>query len=436
MTALVPPSAPAAAEAGTAAGGHLDVPQGAALTIGAVLGTGVISLPALAANAAGPASLLAWVGLLLLSIPLASTFAALGSRYPDGGGVSTYARQAFGAPAATVVGWCFYFAIAIGAPTAAGFAGAYVADSLGGGRTTQLLASGAIIALVAAMNWCGLRVSGRVQLVIAGVLALLLLAATLVSLPHASRDNLTPFAPHGWLAVGTAAALLVWAFAGWEAVTSLSAEYRNPARDIARATGVAIAVIAVLYLGVAIATVTVLGEHTSKAPLSDLLVLGFGDAARPVTTVVAVLLSVGAMNAYFAGGARLGAALARDGSLPLWLARGGATGAVPRRSLGVVTLGAMTSLAVITVSGATLEAPLLIITGSFTLVYVVGTASALRLLPRGTWVHRGAALSFLATAALLVMTGAQLAGPALIAVGALIWTWSRRGRLPGAPAPA
>src|SRR4051794_17286721 len=422
MTSAAPPTQPADPQA--AAGGRLDVPQGAALTIGAVLGTGVISLPALAVHEAGPASLLAWAGLLLLSIPLATTFAALGARYPDGGGVSTYARRAFGARAATVVGWCFYFAIPIGAPTAAGFAGAYVADSAGGGRQTQLLATGGIIGLVAAMNWFGLRVSGRIQLVIAFVLGGLLLAATLVSLPHAELGNLTPFAPHGWLAVGSAAALLVWAFAGWEAVTSLSAEYRNPARDIGRATGIAIGVIAVLYLGVAVATVTVLGEHTSKAPLSDLLVLGFGDAARPVTTVVAVLLSVGAMNAYFAGGARLGAALARDGSLPIWLARGGTTGAVPRRSLGVVTLGGMASLAVITVSGATLEAPLLMITGSFTLVYVVGTASALRLLPRGTWVHRGAALSFLATAALLVMTGAQLAGPALIAVGALIWTWS------------
>jgi len=434
MTTLASPTTPA--DPSAAVGGQLDVPQGAALTIGAVLGTGVISLPALAANAAGPASLLSWLGLILLSIPLASTFAALGSRYPDGGGVSTYARQAFGASAATVVGWCFYFAIAIGAPTAAGFAGAYVADSLGGGRTTQLLASGGIIALVAAMNWFGLRVSGRVQLAIAGVLGALLVAATVVSLPHAHLGNLTPFAPHGWLAVGTAAALLVWAFAGWEAVTSLSGEYRNPSRDIGRATAIAIGVIAVLYLGVAVATVTVLGEETGKAPLSDLLVLGFGQSARPVTTVVAVLLSVGAMNAYFAGGARLGAALARDGSLPMWMARGGTTGAVPRRSLGVVTAGAMASLAVIAVSGVTLEAPLLMITGAFTLVYVVGTASALRLLPRGTWVHRGAALSFLATVALLFMTGAQMAGPALIGVGALVWTWSRRGRRPATPAPA
>ena len=78
------------------------------------------------------------------------------------------------------------------------------------------------------MNWFGLRVSGRVQLVIAGVLGLLLLAPPLVSLPHAELGNLTPFAPHGWLAVGTAAALLVWAFAGWEAVTSLSRRVPQP----------------------------------------------------------------------------------------------------------------------------------------------------------------------------------------------------------------
>ena len=77
--------------------GGLGVTQGAALTLGAVLGTGVISLPALAARAAGPASLVAWLALVLLSVPLATTFAALGARYPDGGGVSTYARRAFGA---------------------------------------------------------------------------------------------------------------------------------------------------------------------------------------------------------------------------------------------------------------------------------------------------------------------------------------------------
>jgi amino acid efflux transporter len=433
MTSVAAATVAADAES---ADGRLDVPTGAALTIGAVLGTGVISLPALAVQEAGPASLLAWAGLLLLSIPLATTFAALGARHPDGGGVSTYARRAFGAQAATVVGWCFYFAIPIGAPTAAGFGAAYVADALGGGRETQLVATAGLLLLVAAMNWLGLRVSGRVQLVIAGVLALLLAGATLVSLPHAELGNLTPFAPHGWLAVGSAAALLVWAFAGWEVVTSLSAEYRHPARDIGRATAVAIAVISVLYLGVAFATVAVLGDDPGNAPLSDLLVLGLGEAARPVITVVAVLLSLGALNAYFAGGARLGAALARDGSLPAWLAHGSTAGEVPRRSLSVIAAGAMTSLLVITLGELSLNAPLLMTTGAFTLVYAVGTASALRLLPRGTWARRGAGVGLVATLGLLALTGEHLLGPALIGAGALGWTAWRRGPRPVAPDPA
>jgi amino acid efflux transporter len=331
-----------------------------------------------------------------------------------------------------VIGWCFYFAIPVGAPAAAGFAGAYVADSAGGGRQTQLLTAGALIAVVAVMNWFGIRISGRAQLVIAGTLALLLLVATLVSLPHADADNLTPFAPHGWMAVGSAAVLLIWAFAGWEIVTSLSADYRDPARDITRATAIALVVMAVLYLGIAFATVAVLGPTTGKAPLSDLLVLGFGEPAREVTTVVAVLLSVGAMNAYFAGSARLGAALGRDGSLPLWCARGSTAGEVPRRSLGVVTVLSLATLAAIAVADVPIERTMLLVTGAFSLVYVVGTAAAIRLLPRGTWVWRGAVVAFVATLGLLALTRQYLLAQLVVAVASMLWMWHRSSQARGA----
>src|ERR1700761_9374267 len=135
--------------------GSLSVMQGAALYVGAGLGTGVIALPALAAKAAGPASLIAWLGLVLLSVPLAATFAALGARYPDAGGVSTYARRAFGPRAAAVVGWCFYASAPVGAPAAALFAGSYVAAATGGGRVTEMVTAVAILAVVAVTNLFG-----------------------------------------------------------------------------------------------------------------------------------------------------------------------------------------------------------------------------------------------------------------------------------------
>src|SRR5689334_8936479 len=198
----------------------LSVAQGTALCVGAVLGTGVISMPALAAEVAGPASLVAWIALIVLSAPLALTFAALGARHPDGGGVSTYVRLAFGPRLGAAVGWCFFFAVPLGAPAATAFAGGYVADVVGGGRTTVLLVFLAIVGTVFVMNWFGLRVTGRVQLVLTGVLAALLLITVVAALPHVRWGNLTPFAPHGWSAIGPAAAVLVWGFAGWEAVSS------------------------------------------------------------------------------------------------------------------------------------------------------------------------------------------------------------------------
>ncbi len=371
---------------------------------------------------------MAWLALIVLSVPLAATFAALGARHPDGGGVATYARLAFNQHVATMVGWAFYLTIGVGAPVAAGFGGAYVADAFSGGQSMSLAATAAIIVLVTAMNWFGIKVSGGVQLAIAGAIAVLLAVAVVVALPHAELARLTPFAPHGWGSVGTAAAMLVWAFAGWEILSSLSADYRDPARDIRRATVIALVVVTVLYLGIAFATVAALESTSGAAPLADLLVLGFGEPARPVTAVVAVLLTIGAINAYFAGGSRLGASLAREGGLPRVLAAPASE--IPRRSLLAICAVALGTLAVTWVAGASTDAALLMASGTFSLLYVVGAAAALRLLPRGGRSWWAAVCSLVAALILLGLTGAHLLGPLVCGGAGLAWSlvMSRRDR--------
>ena len=409
--------------------GTLTVAQGTALTVGAVLGTGVLSMPALAAAVAGPASLLAWLALVVLSVPLALTFAAMGARHPDAGGVSTYVRLAFGPRTAAAVGWCFYFAVPLGAPPAAAFAGGYVADVLGGGRRTVLATFVAVMAIVFVMNWFGLRVSGRAQLFLAGTLAVLLLVTVVAALPYARPANLTPFAPHGWAAVGSAAAVLVRGFAGWEAVSSLSADYRHPRRDVPRATIVAIAVVGVLYLAIAATSVLVLGPAagSSRAPLADLLAVGVGGPVRPLIAVVAVLLTIGAVNAYLAGASRLGAALARDGALPKRLV------GTPRRSLTFVTVGGLASVLL----PLDLHTSMLLVTGCFTLVYVLGTGAALRLLPPG-WARRAAAVAFAGVLGLLVLTGPPALWSLAVAAGAAVYqaVAARRSSSPKRSSPS
>ena len=307
-----------------------------ALYVGAVLGPGVLILPALAAEAAGPASVLAWVGLLALSAPLAITFAALGVRQPEAGGTAAYAREAFGPRAGGVTGWWFLAGVVLGAPAVALIGGFYVAELLGAGREAAVAAAAAMMAAVMATNAVGLRTSARLQLGLAGLLAALLLVAVVTALPQSRAEHWAPFAPHGAAAIGTAASLLMLSFIGWEAVSHLAGELRDPARQLPRAIFAALGVVVVLYLGLAVATVGVLGTAApSQVPLADLMAAGLGAPGRTATAALAVLLTMGAMNAYVAAAVKLAGALADEGSAPAALAR-------PGRALALIaTAGAV-----------------------------------------------------------------------------------------------
>src|SRR5438045_5652347 len=111
----------------------LTVPRGAALYVGALVGPGLLLVPALAAQAAGPASIVAWAGLLVLSAPLALTFAALGVRRPVAAGVSAYVRDGLGNTAGALTGVWFLAAGVFGGPAVALIGGYYVADLTGSG---------------------------------------------------------------------------------------------------------------------------------------------------------------------------------------------------------------------------------------------------------------------------------------------------------------
>ena len=403
---------------------RLGLAQGTAIYVGAILGAGLLALPALAAEVAGPASVLAWGLLLLLCVPVAGTFAALGSRYPDGGGIATFVYKAFGRRASAVVGYWFYFAWPVGGPATAYVGGLYIADALGGGQRTAVIATAVLLAAAFATNALGLRVSARIQLVLVGLLAALLLVACLAALRDANSDNLHPFTPHGYPAVGRAASLLFFSFAGWEAVTHLSGEFRNPQKDLRRVTALTLVVIGILYVGLALTCVLVLGPRLAdtSVPLSELLTLSFGGAASGVTATLAAVLTFGSLNSYLAGTSRLGAALARDGALPAWLAKGHQVGETPRRSLAVIA-GCATAVTIVAwLLGASLGDVILATSAMLLVVTVAGLVAGVRLSPVGRPIWWGAVLAALAMAVVLLFSGYYLALPLALALAAILYT--------------
>jgi amino acid efflux transporter len=182
-----------------------------------------------------------------------------------------------------------------------------------------------------------------------------------------------------------------------------------------------------LYVGLATTCVLVLGPQLADTPvpLSLLLGKGIGDAAPVVTATLAGLLTLGAMNAYLAGASRLGAALARDGALPFWLAKGNRPGEVPRRSLGLLAvLSLCVSIWAIS-TRAELGVIMLAASACLIAVTVAGLVAGIRLLPRGRLVWFGAAGAALAMGVVLLFSGVFLAVPGLLSLAAL---YTARGR--------
>src|SRR5258708_32221445 len=96
-------------------------------------------------------------------------------------------------------------------------------------------------------------------------------------------------------------------------------DFRRPEVALPRAMGLAFGLATVLYAGLAVATMGVTGGTHSRVPLADMVSVGFGRVGRDATAVLAVALTMGTMNVYLGGSAKLAASLAQEGALPPWL---------------------------------------------------------------------------------------------------------------------
>ena len=408
--------------------GRLGLVQASALYVAAVLGTGILVLPSLAVVKAGPASILAVVAVLLLSIPLAGTFAVLASRFPDSGGVASYVRRAFGPTAARMAGYWFFFGVCVGTPVVATLGAQYVVSIFGGPREVVVLVAVLMLVPPFVSNAFGLRVSGVVQLVLTGALVGIVVLVIALASPAADAANFTPFMPHGWGGVGAAVSLFVWAFAGWEAVTHIAGEFRNPRRTIPLATAIAIVVVGAAYLALQVVTIAVLGNSAaaSSVPLVDLVATTTPQGGPAIVAAIATVVAVGVLNAYLGAFAKLGAALGRDGDLPRWLASGAESGGIPRRALVVVGVLAAGYLTALVVNDLDLTPFILIHTSCMVAVYALGMIAAVRLLDRyslGWWF---AVVSVVLVAGLVVLAGPNLLVPAVLAAAALLVTLIKR----------
>ncbi len=353
-----------------------------ALYVSSVLGSGVLVLPGIAAQLAGPGSLAAWVVLCLASYPFAFTFASLSARNPESGGVYAFAKEAFGLHAAGAAGWLFALWYIGGAPAVTLIAASYLGYAFPLGRLEIHLVASAVIIVPYLINLRGIVLSNRVQLaVVVSIMALLVLAVA-SSISSIRGENYVPLFPNGILPVGTAAALIFWSYLGYENVSNVAEEFRNPKKDFNRSVLLSVILIGFLYVAVAFVTVGTRAYEAggSVAPFAAMFSRVLGTYGAAGTAVLAVVIIFGTVNAYTAGMSRVILAVARDGSLPAVFARVNAGTGAPAGSLTLLTALSLVMLLVYYLFDVDLKTALLIPSGAAVLVYVIGSASGIRLL--------------------------------------------------------
>ncbi|MEU1972441.1 amino acid permease [Microbacterium sp. NPDC019599] len=410
--------------------GRLGLVQGTALYIASVLGTGLLVLPGLAAAVAGPASIVAVVAVIVLSVPLAGTFAVLAARYPDPGGVASYVRRALGDTAARMTGYWFMFGVCAGAPVVAVLGAEYVTAVAGIDHALVPVIAAAIFVPPFVSNAFGVRVAGGVQFVLTALLLAVVVGVVALAAPAVEPASFTPFLPHGWAGVGTAISLFVWAFAGWEVGTHISGEFRDPRRAIPLATAIALVVTGACYLVLQIVTVGALGTAAGEGqvPLLELARLGSPGFGAPAVGIIAAIVALGVMNAYLAAFAKLGASLASNRDLPRWFSKGVESGGVARRALALTGVVALGYFALMVVSGLDLTPFILVHTSSMVAIYTLGMVAAVRLLERRTFGWWLALVAAVLCGGMLVLALGSLLPAVLLAAAAVVVTLVRRRR--------
>ncbi len=309
----------------------LGVWQAAAVSIGAIIGAGIFVLIGVASGIAGPAVILSFIMAGIASLFTALSAAALSSFITESGGSYIYTHHAFGRFWGFVVGWMQSADYIIGASAVSiGFAGYFIYFLHVPQTTAALILIGCLLPLLLGLvNLKGMRDAAGMNavLVLLKIIALVIFVSVgawyLVG--HGSSGNYIPFFPKGIPGMLNGAAIIFFAFVGFNTVTVIAEEVKDPVRNVPRALFIAFAVSAAIYVAVSIVAIGLVNWSvlaTSDAPLeSALMIATQNPLILGYLSIAALFATASVVMASIFGGSRALFAMARQKLLPSSLSR-------------------------------------------------------------------------------------------------------------------
>jgi basic amino acid/polyamine antiporter, APA family len=329
-----------------------------ALGIGAIIGTGIFVIIGEAIGDSGPSIVLSFALAGITCLFSALSYGELASSIPVSGSAYTYGYATMGELLGWIIGWDLILEYGVSVAAVAVGWGGYLQsllDSLfgislpdaisappGDGGSFNLPAMFLVLA-VAALLIYGIRESARTNTIMVVIKILILAFFILVGFGSINGDNFSPWAPNGVSGTVDAAALIFFAYIGFDAVSTSGEEATNAQRDLPIAIIGSLLIATLLYILVAIVAVGLVPSKTlaaSDAPLSDAIKIGAGlDWAGDLLSFGALVAITSVTLTILYGQTRIFFAMSRDGLLPKIFSRLSVrrTPAVTTLTFGILT---------------------------------------------------------------------------------------------------
>lgn len=335
-----------------------------ALGVGAIVGTGILTLIGIGADKAGPAVLVSFLIAGFVCACAALCYAEMASTITASGSAYAYNLAVIGRMVAWMVGWSlileYSLVVSAVAVSWSGYAAPLLHDWLGlpmafmsppqtGGIAN--IPALVIIFGIAGMLLLGTSKSATFNLILVVVKLSALALFVWFTLPHFDSANLQPFSPYGFVSIMgpdgvergimAAAAIIFSAFYGFDAIATAAEETKNPKRDLAIGIMGSMVACALIYVVIALAALgstPFLNFANSPEPLALILRILDQPWAAGFLAVTAVLTLPTVILAFFYGQSRVFFALSRDGLLPHSLAKVSSKGAPVRITVFTATV--------------------------------------------------------------------------------------------------
>ncbi len=306
-----------------------------ALGIGAIIGGGIFVIigPA-AATKAGPGIIVSFLlGAITIGIS-ALVYAELSSAYPISGSAYSYTYISLGEGIAWIVAWELLLEYGIAtAAVATGWSGYFrrfieenflivIPKELSGplnphaGTYIDICAFTAVVVIFALLT-LGIRASASVNKFIVALKLIVLGIFIVFAAPHIDLGNLYPFLPFGWDGVWKASSLIIFAYLGFDAVSTVAEETKNPLKTVPWGLVLSLGVSTILYMAVSVTLLAMVPYDKLNVP--DALAYAMFQVKEPVAGTMialgAVLTITSVMMVMGLGFTRIVYALARDGLL-------------------------------------------------------------------------------------------------------------------------